>query len=60
MAPALLATELALIPVAIAGGWGRQKLAATLDVIRWLPRLLRERRQIQATRTVSAARFARR
>ncbi len=58
VAPALLATELALIPVAIAGGWGRQKLAATLDLIRWLPRLLRERRQIQATRTVSAARFA--
>ena len=27
--PALLATELALIPAAIAGGWGRQKLAAT-------------------------------
>jgi N-acetylglucosaminyl-diphospho-decaprenol L-rhamnosyltransferase len=56
--PALIATELALIPIAIAGGWGRQKLAATADVIRWLPRLLRERRQIQATRTVSAAEFA--
>jgi GT2 family glycosyltransferase len=56
--PALLATELALIPVSIAGGWGRQKLAANLDVLRWLPRLLRERRQIQATRTVSAAEFA--
>ena len=26
LAPALIATELALIPVAIAGGWGRQKL----------------------------------
>ena len=58
LAPALLATELALIPVSIAGGWGRQKLAATLDLIRWLPRLLRERRQVQATRTVSAAEFA--
>jgi GT2 family glycosyltransferase len=58
IAPALLATELALIPVSIAGGWGRQKLAATLDVIRWMPRLLRERRQIQATRSVSAAEFA--
>jgi GT2 family glycosyltransferase len=58
VAPALLATELALIPVAIAGGWGRQKLAATLDTIRWLPRLLRERRQVQATRRVSAAEFA--
>jgi GT2 family glycosyltransferase len=58
VAPALLATELALIPVAIAGGWGRQKLAANVDVIRWLPRLLRERRQVQAGRAVSAARFA--
>ncbi len=58
VAPALVATELALIPVAIAGGWGRQKLAATVDVIRWLPRLLRERREVQATRAVSAAKFA--
>jgi N-acetylglucosaminyl-diphospho-decaprenol L-rhamnosyltransferase len=58
LAPALIATELALIPVSIAGGWGRQKLAATLDIVRWLPRLLRERRQVQATRTVSVAEFA--
>jgi GT2 family glycosyltransferase len=58
LAPALITTELALIPVSIAGGWGRQKLSATLDLIRWLPRLLRERRQIQATRAVSAAEFA--
>lgn len=58
LAPALLATELALIPASIAAGWGRQKLAATAEVIRWLPRLLRERRQIQASRTISAAEFA--
>ena len=58
LAPALLATELALIPVSIAAGWGRQKLAANLEFLRWLPRLLRERRQVQATRTVSAAEFA--
>jgi len=58
VAPALIATELALIPAAIAAGWGRQKLAAIGEVIRWLPRLLRERRQVQATRTVSAAEFA--
>jgi len=58
LAPALLLTEVALVGVSIAGGWGRQKLAATLDVIRWLPRLLRERREVQATRTVSAAHFA--
>jgi GT2 family glycosyltransferase len=58
LAPALVLTELALIPAAIAAGWGRQKLAAIGEAIRWLPRLLRERRQIQATRTVSAAEFA--
>jgi GT2 family glycosyltransferase len=58
LAPALLATELALIPASIAAGWGRQKLAAYVDVARWLPRLLRERRQVQATRTVTAADFA--
>jgi len=58
LAPALLATELALIPASLAGGWGGQKLAATADVIRWLPRLLRERREVQATRKVSTAEFA--
>ncbi len=58
LAPALLLTELALIPAAFAAGWGRQKLAASGEAIRWLPRLLRERRQVQASRTVSAAEFA--
>ncbi|MBW8059834.1 MAG: glycosyltransferase family 2 protein [Solirubrobacterales bacterium] len=58
VAPALIATELALVPAAIAGGWGRQKLAALADLARWLPRLLRERRRVQATRTVTAAEFA--
>jgi GT2 family glycosyltransferase len=58
IAPALVATELALIPASIAGGWGRQKLAAYLDVLRWLPRLLRERRRIRAGRAVGAGEFA--
>jgi GT2 family glycosyltransferase len=58
LAPALLATELALLAVSAAGGWGRQKLRANLAVLRWLPRLLRERRAVQARRTVSAAEFA--
>jgi GT2 family glycosyltransferase len=58
LAPALLATELALLAVSVSGGWGRQKLAADLEFLRWLPRLLRERRQVQATRTVTAAAFA--
>ena len=58
LAPALILTELALIPASLAAGWGRQKLAAMGEVVRWLPRLLRERRQVQAARTVSAAEFA--
>jgi N-acetylglucosaminyl-diphospho-decaprenol L-rhamnosyltransferase len=58
LAPALLATELALLLVAASGGWGRQKLRANLEFLRWLPRLLGERRQIQRQRTVSAAEFA--
>ena len=58
LAPALLATELALLPVAAAGGWGRQKLQANLEFISWLPRLLRERRALQRQRTISAAEFA--
>ena len=58
LAPALILTELALIPASIAAGWGRQKIAALAEVVRWLPRLLSERRQVQATRTVSVAEFA--
>jgi N-acetylglucosaminyl-diphospho-decaprenol L-rhamnosyltransferase len=58
LAPALLATELALLLASAAGGWGRQKLAANLEALRRLPRLLRERRAVQATRTVSPAEFA--
>jgi GT2 family glycosyltransferase len=58
LAPALLATELALLAVSSRAGWGGQKLAANAEALRWLPRLLRERRQIQRQRTVSAAEFA--
>ncbi len=58
LAPALFATELALIAVSTSGGWGKQKLAANLEFLRWLPRLLRERRRLQSTRTVPAAEFA--
>ena len=59
LAPALAATELALIPVSVIGGWFGQKVRAWGDTLRALPRLLRERRAVQATRTVSAAEFAR-
>lgn len=58
LAPALLATELALLPVAAVGGWGREKLRADLAFLRWLPRLLRERRAVQRQRTISTAEFA--
>jgi GT2 family glycosyltransferase len=58
LAPALALTELALLVVAAGGGWLGQKLAADLDVLRALPRLLQERRQIQAARTIDAAAFA--
>ncbi len=56
--PGLVATELALIGVSIAGGWFPQKLRAWAETWLWLPRLLRERRAIQARREVSVAEFA--
>lgn len=58
LAPVLLATELALLLVAASGGWGRQKLRANREFVRWLPRLLRERRALQRQRSISAAEFA--
>lgn len=57
--PALVATDVAVCAAALRGGWGPQKLLAGLDVTRRLPRLLRERRAVQARRTVSSAEFAR-
>jgi GT2 family glycosyltransferase len=59
LSPALVATELALVPVSVAGGWFGQKLLAWGDTLGATGRLLRERRQIQATRTIDAAGFAR-
>jgi GT2 family glycosyltransferase len=56
--PALAATELAIWMVAIRGGWAGMKARATLDVVRALPRLRRERQAIQASRTIGAATFA--
>jgi GT2 family glycosyltransferase len=56
--PALLAAEIAVWGLALRGGWAREKARATFELIRWLPRLRRERRAIQAQRTVSASTFA--
>ena len=58
LAPALLLTELALIPISVVGGWGGQKLLANLDGLRRLPWALRTRRQIQRNRAITAAEFA--
>lgn len=59
LGPALLATELALLFAAAAGGWLPQKLRAWRETAAALPRLMDERRAIQAARTVSSAEFAR-
>jgi GT2 family glycosyltransferase len=59
LAPALLATELALLAIAPLSGWGRPKLRAYADTVWALPRLLRERRAIQARRAIGAGEFAR-
>lgn len=58
LAPALVATEVALLAAAAAGGWGGQKLRANAEALAWLPRLLRERRAIRRERTISARGFA--
>jgi GT2 family glycosyltransferase len=59
LAPGLLATEVALMAIAAAGGWAPQKARATADTLGDLRHLVGERRAIQRTRTVSSAEFAR-
>jgi GT2 family glycosyltransferase len=56
--PALVATEVALIFVALRGAWLGQKLLSWLDFWRGLPRSLGERRAIQRRRTLGAGEFA--
>jgi GT2 family glycosyltransferase len=58
LAPALLATEAALLLASVAGGWAGQKLRADLEALAWLPRLLHERREIRRTRAIDAGEFA--
>ena len=58
LAPALLAFELALLPVAARDGWLRAKLRAQAAVLRSLPWALRRRRRVQALRRVPAGAFA--
>jgi GT2 family glycosyltransferase len=56
--PALLATELALLAAAAAGGWLGEKLRANREALAALPRLRRERRAIQARSAIGAREFA--
>jgi GT2 family glycosyltransferase len=57
-APALLATELAIWAAAAAGGWAGEKARGTGELVRALPHLLAERREIQASRRISPRAFA--
>jgi N-acetylglucosaminyl-diphospho-decaprenol L-rhamnosyltransferase len=60
LAPALLATELALLAVAAREGWLGAKLRAQAATIAGLPRTLRRRRVVQRTRRISAGKLAER
>jgi N-acetylglucosaminyl-diphospho-decaprenol L-rhamnosyltransferase len=59
LAPALALTEAALLLIAATGGWLPSKLAATGDTVAALPRLLAQRREIQAARRIAPLEFAR-
>lgn len=56
--PGLVLAEVAVLLAAARRGWGRMKVLATLDVLRALPLLCRERSRIQRGRVVSSGRFA--
>ena len=56
--PALLLFELSLLVAAWRGGWLRAKLRSQAAVVRELPAMVARRRSVQATRRVSARRFA--
>ncbi len=56
--PGLVLTELALVPISIAGGWFGSKLGAWSDLAGSAIRLAGQRRRIQATRTARAGEFA--
>ena len=58
LSPALLAFELALLPVAAQGGWLGPKLRAQAAVLRDMPGELRRRRRVQGHRRIGARAFA--
>ena len=52
LAPALIATELAVLVIAARGGWGRAKISATASALRAVPRLRARRRVVDRLRAV--------
>jgi GT2 family glycosyltransferase len=56
--PALMVSEAAVWLVALRGGWADMKGRASLDLAQALPRLLRERRQIQSSARIAPDLFA--
>ncbi len=56
--PLMLLVEPALLVVAAAGGWLPAKLRSWVDLLRWLPRMPRERRAIQGATVIAPADFA--
>jgi N-acetylglucosaminyl-diphospho-decaprenol L-rhamnosyltransferase len=57
--PGLAGAEVTLIAMAARGGWLRAKVASQAAVVRELPRILRRRQRVQASRTASVFEFAR-
>jgi GT2 family glycosyltransferase len=55
--PVLALADVAVLAMAAIQGWGAAKLRAQADVVRALPRALRERQAIQAGKRVDAAAF---
>ncbi len=60
LAPALLASELALLAIAAREGWLRAKLRAQAATVAGLAATLRRRRAVQRTRRIGAAELAER
>ena len=58
LAPALIGTEMVLLLVSARQGWLGAKLKGYRDLIGWLPRLRREREEIQGNRVISTRQFA--
>ena len=57
--PALIVAELALMATAAHDGWLQAKVRSQAALLKELPAILRRRREVQATRAVPSAEFAR-